>query len=356
MTKRIVLIDESFPINSRNTRILVSIREAFPDCELHVISWDREQSFTQSVEPWTYHLFSKRAQYGNKIQKLLGMIGYKRYCKQIIEKILPSCIIASHWNNLLMLPSLDWHQTHLIYENLDAPTGPWLGRKLIGFIEHFYMRRAILTVHASRFYTQLYSPSFPQLILENKLMQTPQPVDYVVHQPMRIAFLGNIRYLTILQNLVDAVRDDQRFELTFHGGGPDLEKLKRYIGSATNVVCTGAYDYANMAALYEKTDLIWAAYPNKDFNVQYAISNKFHESIAYTIPAVYSEKTKLADYVTSHSIGLSVNPYSAQAIYDLLVKLASCPDKLLNCHQQLLLARKNDHTWQQEIQPLLDIL
>jgi len=353
MTKKIILIDESFPINSRNARILLSIREAFPDSELHVISWDREHSFTHSDEPWIYHLFQQRAQYGNKLQKLFGMIGYRQYCKQLIQSIQPTSIIASHWNNLLMVPSLDWNQTQLIYDNLDAPTGPWLVRQLLRFIEHFYMRRATLTVHASRFYTQLYSPAFPQLVLENKLMQMPQPISYTVHQPIRIAFLGNIRYLNILQNLVDAVRDDQRFALAFHGSGPDLERLKKYIGTATNVVCTGAYNYAQMADLYEKTDLIWAAYPNKDFNVQYAISNKFHESIAYTIPAIYSEKTKLAEYVTDNTIGLAVNPYSVQAIQDLLIHLASCPQELMDCHQHLLLARVNDHTWNDAIQPLL---
>lgn len=344
---KIVLVDECVPINTRNTKILDSLALSFPNAEIHVISWDRENKYHKDSSNWEYHLFTRPAIYGNKIQKLSGLFGYRKFCCTEIRKINPDIVIASHWNNLLMLPSLSKRQM-LIYENLDAPTGPFMGRKILNAIEHFYMNKAALTIHASRFYTDLYPQKYPQLVLENKPTINTQSVNYSPERPLRIVYLGNIRYIDILKNLADAVKDNKNIIVYYHGSGPDYQQLIDYTQKMSNIVCTGAYKYEDIEKIYSNADVIWAAYPNKDFNVKYAISNKFHESMAYGIPAIFSDNTKLGDYANLSKIGFEVDPYSVIDIQTLIDSLLSDKDKLKNAHIQLKSEYLKETSWNQD--------
>lgn len=352
---KILLIDEAYPLNTRNSKILESLSRCYPDAGIHVVTWDRAGQYdgaTGGERHWSWHLYTRSAVYGNRMQKLKGMFGYRAFCSRVVRMVAPDVVIASHWNNLLMLPRLDYGRQMLIYENLDAPTGPALGRWLLNRVEAFYMKRAALTVHASRFYTRIYPRKYRQLVLENKPVIATEPVDYVPSRPLRIAYLGNVRYLGILKNLADAVRGDDRFVLCYHGGGPDYAPLEEYTASATNIHMTGPYRYEDIERLYRQTDIIWAAYPNRDFNVRYAISNKFHESLAYAIPAIYADNTCLGEYVEDNGIGYQVDPYSVEAIKKLLDNMTCDMQGLCARHEALKSQFNGETSWDEDFMKL----
>lgn len=351
---KILLVDECYPLNTRNTKLLNSLCLLYPNSEIHVITWDRAGDFNiDGVENsnWKWHLYSRPAKYGNKLQKLAGLFGYRSFCKREVAAVEPNVVIASHWNNLLMLPRLDNDKQMLIYENLDAPTGPSFVRRILRCVEYSYMSKA-LTIHASRFYTAIYPSKYRQMVLENKPVFNTAPVDYSPQSPLRIAYLGNIRYIDILKNLADAVRGDNSFILSYHGGGPDYDCLREYVSGVSNISMTGPYKYEDIEQLYRNADVIWAAYPNRDFNVQYAISNKFHESLAYAIPAVYADKTRLGEYVSKSLLGCQVNPYSVEDIRSLLTELASDKGKLTHIHETLKKQYQNESSWDDDFDNL----
>ena len=237
----------------------------------------------------------------------------------------------------------------LIYENLDVPTEAYVFRKASSILEHLKMRQADLTIHASRFFPKLYPASCNQLVLENKpTFQAPKPQPYAPHKPLRIAFIGLLRYRDILGTLIDAVRNDERFELYFHGDGHAKEFLEAHASQAGNVFFTGRYAYNDVARLYEQTDIVWAAYPNKDFNVKYAISNKFHESLTFGIPTVYANETCLGDFVTEHHIGMAVDPYSSDAIKQLLEKIVSHRNELQQLADNMRAFGKSQTSWDED--------
>lgn len=352
---KILLVDEAYPLNTRNTKILGSLARCYPDADFHIVTWDRAGQYDAKADGedhWQWHLYTRPATYGNRMQKLAGMSGYRTFCSQVVRGVAPDVVIASHWNNLLMLPRLDHGRQMLIYENLDAPTGPALGRWLLNRVEACYMKRAALTVHASRFYTQIYPRKYRQLVLENKPVIATEPVDYTPASPLRIAYLGNVRYLDILKNLADAVRGDDRFVLYYHGGGPDYAQLKEYTASARNIHMTGPYRYEDIERLYRQTDIIWAAYPNRDFNVRYAISNKFHESMAYAIPAIYADNTCLGRYVEDNGTGYQVDPYSVEAIKKLLDGIVCDMQGLRVRHEALKVQYRNETSWDEDFMKL----
>ena len=83
----------------------------------------------------------------------------------------------------------------------------------------------------------------------------------------------------------------------------------------SNIYFHGRYNYENISEIYSTVDLIWAVYPNKDFNVKYAISNKFFESILYEKPCFFSIQTDLGDLVEKYEIGFTIDPYDPNKFF-----------------------------------------
>ena len=345
---QIVLIDDCFPINTRNRKIIDSFIQYYGDkVKVSVITWDRNDDCSKETKG--YYIYKKNSAYGNKTRKLFNLWGYRQFCHATIKTLQPDVVIASHWNNLAMVPKLDRSHQMFIYENLDVPTEAFILRKVSTFVEHWYMRHVDLTVHASRFFTKLYSPKKKQLILENKpTFQAPPPQEYAIHEPIRIAFIGNLRYGDILNNLIDAVRDDSRFQLFFHGNGHATQFLEKCAANAANIFFTGRYAYEDVMGLYQQSDIIWAAYPNKDFNVKYAISNKFHESLMFGIPTVYAEKTCLGDLVCEKHIGMVVDPYSEKAIRRLLNQIVNNQGDLREIAANMRAFNREQTSWDED--------
>lgn len=346
--RHIVLIDDCFPINTRNRKILVSLAKHYGrDVALSVITWDRNDDYKEEI--CGYHVYKRKSEYGNKTRKLLNLWGYRQFCHRTIKSLHPDVVIASHWNNLIMVPRLNRRHQILVYENLDVPTEAYILRKITAALEHWHMRRVDFTIHASRFFPQLYSPKNRQLILENKpSFQTPPFQEYTPHHPLRIAFIGLLRYRDISKVLIDAVRNDSRFLLFFHGDGHASQYLQECAEGASNVFFTGRYAYEDVARLYQQTDIVWAAYPNKDFNVKYAISNKFHESLSFGIPTVYADKTCLGDFVIREHIGLAVDPYSTEAVKSLLEYVSTHREDMIQMSLDMQAYSKTQTTWEQD--------
>ena len=42
MSRKILLIDSSYPINTRNSKILRSLKQVYPDFDIEIVTWNRE--------------------------------------------------------------------------------------------------------------------------------------------------------------------------------------------------------------------------------------------------------------------------------------------------------------------------
>ncbi len=346
MSSRIAIIDCSVPVNTRNQKIIDSITKYLPSSELHVITWNRDGRVLEKNP--NYHVYEKIAPYADYKAKLLGMKGFKSFIGESLETIRPLIIIASHWSNLILTAGFKKDGQKLVYENLDIPTGSGIIRFVSSLLERHALRNVDLIIHASRFFRPLYEMNVPQVILENKPMFASDYSNTPARSPFRIAFIGSIRYKQILKNLIDAVRDDKRFELFFHGNGEDFDAIAEYCKGMPNVCLTGAYSYSTIIGLYHSSDLIWAAYPSEDYNAIYAISNKFHESLYVGVPCVYSKHTKLAEFVEHENLGFVVNPYSVDEIKALFDSIVSGKHNIDNVKKSMLAYMKNESTWDQD--------
>lgn len=323
---RFLIIDSAYPINTRNIKIANSLCKHYSDREVQMIfcAWNREDKNITS--PNNYYIYKKYSPGGQLLRKLFNLFGYFRYLKKCNKCVSPDVIVASHWDMLFLSSIFKKKSQILIYENLDIPSADSsVLLTVLKIVERFALRNTDMIVFASRFYKSLYrSEKYVHSILENKPLLSASHISEHERNATRkinISYIGGVRYLEILKNLVSAVKDNSDVNLFFHGEGHDLKALEKYSEGIDNVYFTGRYEYDKIEYLYYNSDIVWAAYPNKDCNVKYAISNKFHESLHYNVPCIFSEKTSLGDLVLRKEIGFVVDPYSVEKIRELLGRI-----------------------------------
>lgn len=356
-----LLIDSAYPINTRNTKILNSIQKynGKYDTQISICAWNREN---KSIPPeGDYFIWKKKSPGGQLMKKLFNMFGYFFYLKKINRQLSPEVIIASHWDMLLLSSLFKRKKQILIYENLDIPsaTSNFLV-KTLRKIESFSMKNVDITVLASRFYEPLYKNKKHEIVtLENKPIFTESLLQHSERkkgEKLQISYIGGIRYLEILKNLVAAVKNNPKIDLYFHGEGHDLELIELYSEGSNNVYFTGRYEYSEIKHLYDSSDIVWAAYPNKDYNVKYAISNKFHESMCYNVPCIFSIETCLADLVEDKRIGFTVDPYSIESIRILFDQIIENRDSLSVVKNRLQEYTQSEKSWEEQFSVFMQVL
>ena len=360
-TVRFLVIDSAYPINTRNTKIANSICEYYSGkgIQMSFCAWNRENKDISALP--NYNIYKKNSPGGQLLKKLFNLFGYFFYLKKCNIEIKPHVIIASHWDMLLLSSIFKKKSQILVYENLDIPSVP--SKVLLAIlkgVERLTLRNTDMIVFASRFYESLYKcEKYSHVVLENKPVFTAFHIDKNIEcesGKLNISYIGGVRYLEILKNLVSAVRDNPNINLYFHGEGHDLKALKKYSEGSENIYFTGRYEYDEIERFYQNSDIVWAAYPNKDYNVKYAISNKFHESLYYTVPCVFSEKTCLGDLVTKREIGFVVNPYSVEEIRELLEGIVVNRKNLLSVKNRMKNYAIEEKDWESQFKDFINEL
>lgn len=358
----ILLVDSSFPINTRNERIIDSIKYAFQDFNIRYACWNRDDYPVSDVEKYNF-IYYKKSGYGNRFNKLFRLLGYYMYLKRVYQNEKIDVVIASHWDCLFLCSLLKQKDQILIYENLDIPTFSvksvlWILQQ----IERLSLRRADAIVFASRFFKPLYKFFLKtKLVVENKLPSANcrTIIRRSLEEPeLIVTFLGNIRYASILKNLIEALGGMDGVVCRIWGNGPDFRAISQIASTYNNVEMLDRYQYNQVPNIYETTDVIWAVYPSSNYNVNYAISNKYHESIYYGVPAIYAAGTKLADMVEADQTGFTVDPYSVDNIKKLIMDLRDNKYELLGKIHQSLDAKseKEKVDWNTEMIPFLSYI
>ena len=358
-TTSFLLVDSFYPINTRNVKIAESIEKLYNKSKVDIVAWNRENRKIQDKHQ-NYHIYNKYSPAGKLFLKLINLYYFAKFVKNINNELKSKILIASHWEVLFLLSLFKRKEQILIYENLDIPTARYsFVLKILQHIEKIALKKTDAIFFASRFFYPLYDfYKGEKFILENK------PIKNIVHNKICrcrntdfvISYIGNVRYLPIMKNLIDAVKDIHYIKLMIHGDGASLNDLKEYSKHCTNVYFTGRYEVEKLPQLYENTDIVWAVYPNDDYNVKYAISNKFHESLMYHKPCIYANRTELGDYVENNSLGWTVNPYCSKSIKELITSIYNNPTILFNIKKNLEQEFSKAKTWEEDLQPIISYI
>lgn len=358
---KILLLDSSFPINTRNRKILGTLSKQ-SSFEVRYCTWNRDNRPVPESEKHNY-IYNLTSPYGARLKKVKSLRNYYKFFKREQQKFKPDIVIASHWD-MLMLAVLSKSSTQkIIYENLDMPTShnPIL-YKIFRKIEQFLLKRTDGIIFASRFFESQYKYfDKPVITVENKPFRLDfQPDSLPVanrsnNQGLKVCYLGTVRYFDMLRILADATNQSGVL-LDIWGDGADLPALQQYTRNQANVTFHGRYDYEIIASIYEQADIIWAVYPANDPNVKFAISNKYHECILFRKPGVFAAGTYLGEMVASAGIGYSVNSQSVDDIKQLFARLAANPKELSATRMKMVQHYATRLNWEDEEDRLLNFI
>ena len=148
----------------------------------------------------------------------------------------------------------------------------------------------------------------------NEMIETPKLKKHGL--PLKLVWNGTVRFFDFQKQYLDALKNDDRFQLVYHGSGTDLEKYKKYCldNEIHNVVFTGAYDNKDKYKLLKDAAILNNCYGGRDGNqLKYAISNRFYDGLLYHIPQLVETDGYKAEVTAKWGVGVSLNAESTFA-------------------------------------------
>lgn len=139
---------------------------------------------------------------------------------------------------------------------------------------------------------------------------------------------GVVRYFEFQRYYLDTLKNDSRFNIVFHGEGPELNIYKEYCkkNGFENIIFTGAYNNLEKEYLLKDAHILnnCYGYTKKAGNkLKYAVSNRFYDGIIYHIPQLVEPNGYKTNWTNSTGIGISFFPDK------------DFPDKLYEYYQEI---------------------
>lgn len=141
--------------------------------------------------------------------------------------------------------------------------------------------------------------------------------NYVSSFPIRISFIGLIRYLDENKKLLNILGNDKRFILQYYGMNVELIQNYCIENNIVNVDFHGRFDPSDTALFYKKTDIINNLYGNNKLAVTTALSNKLYFSSGLQIPILVCPNTYMESVTVNGGFGFSFD-YTDPKIGDKL--------------------------------------
>lgn len=180
---------------------------------------------------------------------------------------------------------------------------------------------------------KFYDIHYKELISSDKMLYIPNAPDINVFKNYKkkgdgkftVGFIGGIRYLKQMKNLVDAA-GKLGINVLFAGAGgttTEYAEIRKYCEGKKYVTFTGRYNYdSEIAELYGRVDCVYAVYDADNPNVRIALPNKLYESIICELPILVAKKTYLSELVEKWKVGVAVDHNILQELEDELTRLS----------------------------------
>lgn len=131
-------------------------------------------------------------------------------------------------------------------------------------------------------------------------------------KPIRITFLGYVRFFEINKKLMRVFENDSRFQLHFYG--THATELKKY-AEEMNILNTSFHDsfpVEDTINFIEKIDLINNLYGSGNMSVDYALSIKLYYGLYYKTPILVNSGTHMESIVREYDVGFVVNEINSE--------------------------------------------
>ena len=247
--------------------------------------------------------------------KALRYMRFRKYAVKVLEENNYDFIIV--WNDVAIFMFSDylarkWKGKYMLnirdYCRQDKVPEAWLFRWVIknaAFNTTSSLGYKVFLPEAD--YIQVHSLNMPVL---RKL--TPRTGFRQPTEPIRIGFVGYVRFYEINTKLLDIFKNDSRFELHYYGSHSEFLQEYAEKNGIKNTCFHGAFPVQDTHFFLERIDIVNNLYGNKTIELDYALSIKLYNGVWCRLPILVCPGTYMETVTSKYGIGYSVQSYDNQ--------------------------------------------
>ena len=275
--------------------------------------WDRDCTDDQAGQknsfPYRHKVRHGEATLAQKVEKLTGYIGFKRYASKVLRKndykrvvcltgnaaVLVSDVLLGMYDGRFIIDIRDyWHEDNKRYHDTEQRLNEASSCPVISSPAY----KEFLGEHDFR-------------IMHNSQILSDEEKKIAEHgheHPFRIVCVGAAKNLDYDKRVIDCFANDERFSLAFRGRGYD--QLRGYLEKRgiANVEATGEFDFSQTLRQYADADMVLSMYGNGSPYWDYALANKLYFAAQLGLPILVCEKTAMADMAEGYDLGVAFDP------------------------------------------------
>lgn len=234
--------------------------------------------------------------WNRNLPTILNYIKYTNDVKRLLEKKKYDFIIALTSINAAFLGL--WLKKHYNRKYI-VDIRDYTHEDIYPFylLEKVAVNNSLLNIISSRKFTE-FLPQSRYLVCHNFSDNTPISEHFEKHfDPIRIGYVGGISYVEQCAKLMHLISKDIRFRLDFYGTSDQeiilKEQSKEY--QCERIVFHGGYAPMEKEEILHRVDILFNAYGNGIPLLDYALSNKLYDSLAYKKPILTCSGTYMTE-------------------------------------------------------------
>lgn len=247
----------------------------------------------------------------NPVKKALCYMSFVPYAKKILNENNYDFIIV--WNDVAIFLFADYLSKHYkgkycvnIRDNMKYDVRIFRHR-----YEKCFLNSGFNTISSKGYLDFL--PKKPEYYLIHSLNLNALE-NMTIHkrirneaEPIRIGFIGYVRFFERNKKILNVFKNDNRFELHYYGKGAEILELYATNTGILNAKFHGSFPVSETAKYLERIDAINNLYGNETINLQKAISIKFYHALYSRIPILVSPNTYIGSLAQEIGIGFEVS-------------------------------------------------
>jgi len=309
------------------------------NAEYNVYFWNRG-NFDLEL-PSNYYYCNLQSELSNgKLKKFVDFIGFRKWLIKELEIAKPEKIVAlSTLTGIILGSTLYKGDAEYVFDIRDYS---------YEHIPIFYNIEKKVIKHS--YFTAISSKGFETFLPNNNYViahnfNRADIMDYCVMNKssgvINFVWNGVVRYFEYQKQYLDALKNDDRFQIIFHGDGPDLDNYIKYCNNNNfkNVCFTGSYDNSKKSEILSNAHILNNCYGylfNAGNRLKHAVSNRFYDGLIYRIPQLVEPVGYKSKWVLDSGVGTSmpVDDNFADCLYEYYRSI-DCNEFNKQCEKEL---------------------
>lgn len=284
-----------------------------------------------------------------KLDKIREFIRFRQYAKKIIKQKKYELIITWQTTSAYLFSDLLLYE----YKNrfiINVRDYVIENNKFIQLLLRKLIKKASMVTISSEGFKEFLPSGEYTLVnsINNDILKDYKFIEKKKQKiiPFKIGFAGNCRYFRESYRLIDALANDERYEIWYCG--TNSEKLKIYSEKKgiDNVKIMPAFLPNQTLKIFDKFDIINSAFGSDAWDNRTLMPIRLYTALSMHLPILVSARTQLAREVEKGNIGYVIDDYSVLAdnLFNYLTHLNQ--EKFIkDCDKYIFKARKQNENF-----------